>query len=201
MPNDIGKGFILDNERVILLLDVDGVLNSLRDGAPWPDMTCGRVQTSLGASDVESGIVFNPKIRTSKHIGKALLSLDVEIRWLTTWGNDANKKISKRAGLPSKLPVSAVPDLNSVGFMNWKIAAAVKTMEEGRPVVWVDDDLTDDIADQFQTAMMQRIDIGSGAIKIHRTNCDAGLTPEDIEDIREFVDEYRGVNYLEYITK
>lgn len=167
-----GEGFRLDHERPILLLDVDGVLNSSGE-SPWPDTKTSwpQVRHEWGTSVC--------KVTTSKRIGEALLSLDVEIRWLTTWGYDANKRISPRSGLPQRLPVAGIPTADEHGKMRWKADIVVETLATGRLVLWVDDEADEEV----------EADVRSRApdtdLVVLMTNEATGITPSDIDLIRE----------------
>lgn len=166
-----GQGFRFDHERPILLLDVDGVLNCSGE-SPWPDAktTWPQVRHEWGASRC--------RVTTSPRIGDALLSLDVEIRWLTTWGHDANRRISPRAGLPQRLPVAGVPVESDHGKMRWKVDVVVDTVKLGRFVIWVDDDAERQLEDEIRSR-------AAGAeLLVLRTDPQTGLTPDEVEHLR-----------------
>lgn len=157
----------------ILLLDVDGVVNALMR-SDWPE---AQVSRALGFD-----------ITTSKHLGAALLQLLVEIRWLTTWAEEANEHISDLCGLPNDLPVSGHPVRNLSGFdPAWKIRCAARVAEEGRDIIWIDDDLSS-MGIYDEDSARETLSLGSNQrIKIVQPNAWVGLTPAHIEEIKEWL--------------
>ncbi|MEU5908477.1 hypothetical protein ABZ780_29420 [Micromonospora sp. NPDC047467] len=64
--------------------------------------------------------------------------------WATTWMSDANDVLAPLLGLPT-LPVVHWPDSDEMGVLHWKTRGLVE-WAQGRPFVWVDDEISD--ADQ-----------------------------------------------------
>lgn len=167
----------------MIFLDVDGVVNQVGRGlpSPWPDSI-----QFLAAPSSTPGMRY--KIMTSPRLGEALVGLGADIHWLTTWGHDANKEISFRAGLPIDLPVAAAPDdeieegdhgLYVIG--NWKFAAILRHIDNvGTPFIWIDDDAIDSICRET----LSEVDIPHLLV---RPRSDVGLTPEHIEGIEAFI--------------
>ena len=154
--------------KPVLFLDVDGVLNAMRQ-SPWAGATRTRVTPEDSA--------FSYQINTSKMLGHRLLELEVDIHWLTTWREEANSLIAPLAGLPKDLPVvdwEWNPSDN--GSIDGKQRAVAKWRQENpyHPYIWIDDehdmkyDLTDD-----------RLIVGP--------NARYGLVPEDIDLIEQWV--------------
>lgn len=144
--------------RPLVLVDVDGVLNAI--GPPddeWPDWQRGTA-VALGRSW---------PIRWSPTVTAALRGwLEVaDVRWLTTWGHDANGGLHTLLGLP-ELPVAgthadvdspggsdafaertlagvtpAAPDELSGRWWKFDVVRLLVQAEPGRRVVWLDDDL------------------------------------------------------------
>jgi hypothetical protein len=118
--------------RVRLLLDVDGVLNALSNSdnrGPWKDW---RFEMVNGF-----GITWSPTV--AKFI-RTLTGQGVDVRWLTTWGHNANDFLCAVLDLP-QFPVVAEYAYDS-GPRWWKLGPAQLLYElDPVPFVWIDDDL------------------------------------------------------------
>lgn len=126
----------------VWLLDVDGVVNAATkkpDRSVWPaDAWIHTHATSNGHR--WPILVAQPVvdfIRDVHEQGRA------EIRWHTTWQEDANC-LADILGLPT-LPVQDAPEYGDYFAERrngwWKLPAALRVVEgEGRPLVWTDDD-------------------------------------------------------------
>ncbi|MEY3034427.1 MAG: hypothetical protein RLZ86_1049 [Actinomycetota bacterium] len=120
-----------NDNRPLVLLDVDGVINdlgALRGGSNQPFHD---VVTSHGYR------VFVP------HYMPALVSWlcsVAEVHWCTTWRERANDEIAAHLGIPA-LPV--VDDGTNDRHTGWKAAAARElassALAEGRRVLWIED--------------------------------------------------------------
>lgn len=153
--------------RPVLFLDVDGVLNALRQ-TPWAKATRTRVHPD--------GSHFGYQINTSVLLGERLQQLEVDIHWLTTWRDEANTLIAPLAGLPDDLPVvqwgSKIGDASIIGKTN-----AVSQWAEanpGHPYIWVDDE-----HDERYLTTDRSLVIGP--------NPRHGLVPEEIDLIEQWV--------------
>ncbi len=136
-------------ERPILLLDVDGVLNAPRRELPegWQSGTFNGFRLAWDPT-------ITARLRQLHESGR------VEIQWLTTWTTDADRLLAAPMGLPRGLVTHARDDAAPVGFLGsldgasgwWKLAAAqaVAAAEPGRRIVWIDDDLAEQAADTGQ---------------------------------------------------
>lgn len=181
IPNQMS----VQSNNPVLFLDVDGVLNSSLDCCPWPD-----VETSIVK---HPDVYFALRIVHSKALGAALNNLDIEIRWLTTWGVQANKLISPLYGLPTNLKVEASPedfihlneDLNlylSTVDVDWKFEAIKRFAErEAKPFIWIDDEAIAgkeealaSIAEDIKYMEIQPVD-------------EVGLMQTDIDRIAKFI--------------
>lgn len=124
----------------ILLLDVDGVLNATRMDLPegWQR---GRFNGFVLSWDP----TVTARLRNLHDTGR------VEIQWLTTWAEDADRLLAEPMGLPRGLRVHARDGVAPTGYAGpagtttdwWKLAKArsVAGAEPGRRIVWIDDDL------------------------------------------------------------
>lgn len=117
-------------------------------------------------------ITFAPELMAG--IRELHESAAVEIRWLTTWGPDANDGLRELLGLP-EFAVAGTPEYASAW---WKLPCAVRAVEERRPVIWTDDDL-----DASDTARRWASNVGMLAIAPDPA---VGLTPADLETIRAY---------------
>lgn len=145
----------------ILLLDVDGVLNALprteADLAVWADWERG----SATADGRRWPITWSPSVVAALRGWHEPGQL--ETRWLTTWGHDANQELRLLLGMPA-LPVAgthqdaggpsagsggaahasvapAAPDPLSGRWWKYDVVSRLLHTEPGRRLVWVDDDL------------------------------------------------------------
>ena len=120
-----------DLSRPVLLLDVDGVVNKVRDD-PDPE----------GFRDFQEALCKGSQIRYSPKMAERIAALEVDLHWLTTWCDDANEHISPllKVGV---LPVVGMEVLRGyLGRGWWKSVAAEEfVVKLGRPFIWVDDDL------------------------------------------------------------
>jgi hypothetical protein len=182
----------------ILLLDVDGVLNALPevrdDLGVWDDWKFGHA-TADGA---QWPIIWSPSVVAAllDWHGRGL----VELRWLTTWGHDANVELRSLLGLP-ELPVAgthqdagapsgqatagaahasvapAAPDPLSGRWWKYDIVARLVHSEPGRRLIWVDDDLH-----RFNGAFARWADEQPSVTPV-RPDPRCGLSPADLEGI------------------
>ena len=134
--------------KPLLLVDVDGVLNSIGgpySGQPAPD---GYVLHRLrdrswtdeqGRPWVSGGL----RLWLNPARGSMLLAIAdlVELAWCTAWRETANEHIAPVVGLP-KLPVVPLPDgWQTLNERHWKIPG-VEEYAGGRALAWFDDEFT-----------------------------------------------------------
>jgi hypothetical protein len=132
----------------VLLLDVDGVLNALRHDPPegWRQGTFNGYRFAWDPT-------VTARLRRLHESGR------VEIQWLTTWAEDADRLLAEPLGLPRGLRVHARPGMAPTGFSGlfaaavahgwWKLdaARALAEAEPDRRIVWIDDDLAEQAAE------------------------------------------------------
>ena len=130
----------------ILLLDVDGVLNTARADPPE-----GWARGTFNGYVLTWDPTVTARLRALHESGR------VEIQWLTTWTTDADRLLAEPMGLPRGLKTHEREDAGPTGFLGemrgltgwWKLTAAraVAEAEPDRRIVWVDDDLAVQAAD------------------------------------------------------
>jgi hypothetical protein len=175
----------------VWLLDVDGVLNAATkkpDRNVWPTDQWVHGRASDGRR--EFSILFARPVadfvRRVHDEGRA------EIRWHTTWQHEA-AAVGKLLGLPDfpvqKAPEFAEPD---VGLVDgelvrrpwWKIGAALRVVEdEGRALVWTDDDA---VAFSLDRATRYRLTSAKPCLIVAPSST-TGLTPKHLRQIDEFL--------------
>lgn len=178
--------------RPVLYLDVDGVINFLKHrhkGKPyeWDDIERDNVASPIEGHDGTFKITY------SKTLSAQLLNLDCDIKWLTTWGAEANKLISPLVGLPEDLEVAGTYDdwrvrdtrasgLYVITTANWKLDAVQRDQNDNpRPFIWADDDAIDKEAQEW----LAKCPIPYLAVA--PDSRDGGLTPTHVMYMREFI--------------
>jgi hypothetical protein len=190
-----------DAQRPLWLLDVDGVLNAVAkrpDRGVWRDWKHGKAT----ADGVEWPIWFSPTVTGT--VARLHETGVVEVRWLTTWGAQANGELRELMGLP-ELAVAGEPphlaedhgadshgeavaieeaDDGKVGW--WKLEAVQRILadEPERPVIWTDDDLGGerDAVTWVERHVAQRLLLSP------RPN--TGLTPRQLRAIRSYCGDW-----------
>lgn len=159
---------------VRVLLDVDGVINAVTSdpGDHWDDWnsaTCRgfRITYSWKATEILRQLAVIP---------------EVELLWLTTWGESANEWIAPLVGL-SDLDVAGEPPWRQPNRW-WKADIAIDLYERDLvPFVWIDDDI-DGPFDDGAAAWVRTLDGEGLAI---RPDSHKGLTPRLVSEIATFV--------------
>ncbi|MBX6751379.1 MAG: hypothetical protein IRY85_17230 [Micromonosporaceae bacterium] len=167
------------NQRVILFLDVDGVL------IPYGNQAAPDSATVLfGGPEADEELLS----RIDPTLGPRLLSLGCELVWATGWEDDANEVISPRVGLP-QLPVLAW-SFDSLEYgpagLHWKTRDLI-AWAGGRPFVWVDDEIS--TVDRDWVALDY-----AGHALLHRVDSRTGLTEDDLDAIERWLDDLSTVD-------
>jgi hypothetical protein len=192
------------NPVPVWLLDIDGVLNAVAaepDRSVWPDWQQG----SAEAGGASWPIRFSPSVaRTIRRLHEQDL---VEVRWLTTWRDDANRQLRRLLDLPAfdVVPDAATSDAttatpplahdaetSSHGAATaayrpvegewWKFAAVRDAVDrlDGRPLIWTDDELDDEPDAVAWVAKNVRDPL------VIAPAPQVGLTPRHLQVIEEF---------------
>ncbi len=159
----------------ILLLDVDGVLNAVTDTPPktWGDWQVSRANGFP--------IMWSPSMIAAL----TRIAERVEVRWLTTWW-DCIERLDF-LGLPTFEVANTRDeylDRDGGAFSWWKLHTAKRVYAEGRPVIWIDDDLSFDKA-----AMEWGKSLPSGTLLGISPATFRGITPDTIREIEAWLDE------------
>lgn len=162
------------------LLDVDGVLNAVShrpDPDVWPDWRHG----TAFANGSSWPIWFSPTLT------RAIADLHerglAEIRWLTTWGEDANGELRELLGLP-RLQVAGTGDVfdPTVDWWKFDVVKSFHRAEPNRRLIWTDDDLLYLPEAQAWVAARTRS-------LVIAPRSDRGLTPDQLTEIRRFCND------------
>jgi hypothetical protein len=153
-------------DRVVLFLDIDGALSAL--------------SARHGFKDGRRRMVDGYQLNVSRQLGERIRRLDVEVRWLTTWGEQANE-VGKLIGLPP-YAVAALPPSGASSAGSWKLDAVRSHIaREPRPFIWVDDEAIDEHAEAWAA------DCGTRSLLV-RPKPNRGLEPADLDQMERFID-------------
>jgi hypothetical protein len=180
----------MQNDPVVprLYLDVDGVLNAFGfelDLASFDDFELHEVVV-----DTNDGFNLSLRLHLSRTMGEQIGSLGAEIVWATTWEHNADTMIVPLCGLPRGLAVLERPPDAAPGG-GWKFDVVRQAVaDDGRPFVWIDDDL-DTFGDDRLTPRRWAADLPVQCLLI-APNPRAGLTHGQLEAVGEFIDRMEG---------
>ena len=163
----------------VLLLDVDGVLNAVR-----PDLPEGWRRGTFNGYVLSWDPTVVARLRALHESGR------VELQWLTTWTELADRLLAEPLGLPRGLRTHS-RDVLPTGFGGsqralsswWKLAAAqaVSAAEPGRRIVWIDDDLADQAEDTSEWLAAH------GQVLVVAPDYSTGLTHAELDRIERWL--------------
>ena len=166
----------------VLLLDVDGVLNAVQ-----PDLPAGWRRGTY------NGFVLSWDPTVTARLRKLHESGRVELQWLTTWTENADRLLAEPMGLPRGLRTHSRDDVLPTGFVGelrgipgwWKLAAAraVADAEPGRRIVWIDDDLAEQAADTSEWLA------ANGQVLVVAPDLVTGLTHAELDRVETWLEE------------
>lgn len=166
----------------VLFLDVDGVINAI---APIDDplLPFDEYISTLGeAGGAQWPIVYSPEVISA--LRELHESGAVEIRWLTTWGDEA-PLLGDQLGLPA-FEVAATPHEERFRYRRawWKLTVVkeFRDANPGAPFIWLDDDIGDDAQAR---AWLSSLD--EGTVLAISPNTFIGLEPSHFDFIADFV--------------
>ena len=166
----------------VLLLDVDGVLNAVRRDLPegWRRGTFNGYVLSWDPTVVA-------RLRRLHESGR------VELQWLTTWTEMADRLLAEPLGLPRGLRTHDREEVLPTGFGGplggasgwWKLTAAraVAEAEPDRRIVWIDDDLADQAGDTSEWLA------ANGQVLVVAPDYRTGLTHAELDRVEAWLAE------------
>jgi hypothetical protein len=166
----------------VLLLDVDGVLNAVR-----PDLPEGWRRGTFNGYVLSWDPTVVARLREWHESGR------VELQWLTTWTQLADRLLAEPMGLPRGLRTHDRDDVLPTGFGGrlvgrsgwWKLAAAraVAEAEPDRRIVWIDDDLADQAEDTSEWLAAH------GQVLVVSPDFGTGLTHAELDRVEAWLTE------------
>lgn len=189
----------------VILLDVDGVINAITkkpNRSIWPSaswrsgraLCSGKEWPIMWAVDV---IEFLTRVHVE---GRA------EIRWHTTWQDEA-KNLADLVGLPG-FPVAVAPEAPHDDVPNgeliaarirdglpawWKYGAARRVViEERRPLLWIDDDITSELSRRTRDNLANL-----GPVRFVSPDTATGLTPHNLGQIDAFLQRWPATDSID----
>ncbi|WP_406210779.1 hypothetical protein OG331_46120 [Streptomyces sp. NBC_01017] len=175
--------------RPLLFLDVDGPLNPYAakpEKRPDGYITLRVPQESGTPREPGGHSVRRRPLRVwlNPEHGQALLRLDYELCWATTWMDDANRWIAPVLGLP-ELPFVEFGDAllqERPDGVHWKTGPLVD-YANGRSFAWVDDEQSD-LDEGYVTAHHRSPGL------LHHVNPRIGLRDDDFRTLADFADSH-----------
>lgn len=158
----------------IWFLDVDGVVNALRRRTgllSTKASTAGRVWPIHWSAEVVR------VINTCHATGLA------EVRWLTTWEQDAHLSFAPAVGLDPFVAYDIPAETGSHGWWKADVVADVVTAED-RPFVWTDDDL----AAEDVTSVVDRLGVDHVLLAPDPV---LGLSAADLRTVVDFLTDVK----------
>ena len=156
----------------IWFLDIDGVVNALARPAPIGHQITTAITMGRGWR-----IAYDPRV--IEFINRVSRENLAEIRWLTTWEQDAHRSLGPTVGFDA-FPAYDIPDDDSA-FGWWKADIVAASIEnEGRPLLWTDDDIdSEPVRDSL-------IAEGTASLLVS-PDPQTGLETKNLETIEEFI--------------
>lgn len=164
------NGTVSSTPKPILLIDVDGVINFTGNSC-WPVAKQAKVMHEKRKYLITWSPVVVEKLNLWFDSGLA------EIRWLTTWDKYAQDNLAPALGLRHfELARDPVENID-------KDVAADRTVlaEPGRPIVWIDDDVS------YYVRRIRSNWMAKNTTLIVQPDTRIGLTPEQLATIESFL--------------
>jgi hypothetical protein len=161
------------------LLDVDGVINAV----------CGSVPPGYERQRI-SGFQITWPTEVIRRMRQLHETGAVEIRWLTTWCDDAAKMIAPALSLPLDCVVEGAADHRSTDHKTWWKSAVAKRLSDAEPdrgLIWTDDDL--DYAER--NGEVDWLCERTGPTFAYAPDPRQGITPKALARIEAFIDRVR----------
>jgi hypothetical protein len=163
--------------------DVDGVLNVYSKDAALRSVIARRRTPSVG--------LYLPKVplrfKWYEHIVNEIvneLSAFVDFKWLTTWNDDAVRIIEPLTGIRSSGFLDYRMRLKEAGSQSQKYTVLkAHQLTNPSPFIWIDDVATKNYREEDW--------VGHHDHLIIRTNPRFGLTMENLESMKEFLNNHK----------
>lgn len=183
----------------IWLLDLDGVVNVIKSRASskppshiWPSHQWIETEAESSTGATWDITVAKPVVDFITLVHEHGLA---EIRWHTTW-QESVANVAKAVGLP-EFPLQHTPEFTEEAWyfakseqgVWWKVPAVYRVVQEGRPVVWTDDDALRD------TTREQRRLMAKVPFYLVAPDMLTGLTPKHLRQIRTFLEAKGSINH------
>ena len=164
----------------VWLLDIDGVINAFRrqPQGSWPRRSW--IRTRVAGYEIVAALPVIAFLREVHRDGLA------EIRWHTTWQEKA-LDVGDALSLPT-FHVQASPEFaeRDADEVWWKLPAARRVLEGGRPVVWTDDD-----AEYLAPGDRKQLTLIGPQLLIVAPDETTGLNQADLDRIRLFLTDLK----------
>lgn len=154
----------------IWFLDIDGVVNAA--GMDLPDHLLRTEATTQGTT---WPIHYSPEV--VEFINMIHRSGLAEVRWLTTWGQDARTSFAPAVGLDDFM---AYDMYDSEDWWKSEIVAA-SIADEQRPIIWTDDEITAADTDRLRGAKVSVVAIAPIT--------GLGLETSDLRRVLQFIQQ------------
>jgi hypothetical protein len=175
----------MGEDRPLLLIDVDGVLNPYAASRRWLDSSDYRKRNTL-ASDGRTYPVW-----LNRAHGPQLLDLaeatGLELVWCTTWEHSANLAIGPRLGLPDLPVIEFARKFSGAMIDRWKFGPVLEYAGD-RPLAWFDDDFEL----QHEDCAWFRDQRGDTPTLLQLVDPHHGLRERDIDAVRDWAAALRG---------
>jgi len=166
---------VVDVEKPVWLLDVDGVVNTTRPGWGGPPR---RTSVWSGADKTSYVIRWAPAL--IDRIRDLHLAGAVEVRWCTTWCPEA-ERLERLWGLPPLVrTLDAEPMPRGSDCWPLKLAAARYVLASGHRLIWTDDEALPEPG-----PVREELTAGGRALLI-APRANRGLQPEELDHIARF---------------
>jgi len=174
----MSSGSLIPPRNPLWLLDVDGVINAVCGTCPPGSSGCGF-----------NGYTITWPTEVVRRMRQLHETSAVEIRWLTTWCEDAANMIAPALGLPLDCVVEGSDDHKGVREGWWKSTTAkrLSDADPDRPLIWTDDDL--DYAERQGEVDWLRE--RTGPTFAYAPDPRQGITPKYLARIEAFIDRLR----------
>ncbi|WP_402463724.1 hypothetical protein [Isoptericola aurantiacus] len=157
-----------DDDRPLLILDLDGAIS------PYGTQTRGGLQLARVGG---YRMLYRPAV--VEVLNDIHLDGVIDLRWLTSWGNDARTHVAPTLGL-ADFPLLDTLDRDRPPAVSPKLASIRRCVPEGRRFAWIDDDIT-------ATHRRELSNSYGPACLLLRPPVTTGLTVDDLDIARNFL--------------